>query len=134
MSEVKPVVHYRDYLDPQGNPDGGEVESLGINIQWHRGPITLTGPLDSLKPPNGAFVSTVIDVAIHRLQFYQSTKKFMCEENARAIENLNQARLALERDDLEGSVAHLVKAHEALTDRMLRRKNQGVLGTHVPDN
>ncbi len=133
MSMVTPKVYYRDYLDAHGNPDGGEVESLGIKINWHRGPIKLDGPEDEQLPPNGAFVGTVIEIAIHRLEFYQSTKKFTCAENEQAIQFLNEAMACVKRGDLDGAISACKNADAELKARLNRRHAEGTLGTHTPD-
>jgi hypothetical protein len=104
-----PQVYYKDYLDVGMKPDGGEVESVGIQITWQRGPLRTDGS-DILLPANGAFVETVIEVAKHRLEFYQTTQ-FRCEENAEAIKKLEEAI-------------------EVLQSRIKRRAAAGTLGTH----
>lgn len=108
---IAPKLVVKDYLDNTNAPDGGEYESLGLSIKWQRGPLKLPGETE-LLPPNGAFVETVIEAAIRRLQFYQLTR-FKCEENAEAIE-------------------HLQKAMDAVQARIKRRAEAGILGTHKP--
>ena len=105
-----PQVYYKDYLNMDRKPDGGEVESVGIQITWQRGPLRVDGS-DVLLPPNGAFVETVIEVAKHRLEFYQTTQ-FRCEENAEAIKKLGEAI-------------------EVLQSRIKRREVEGTLGTYT---
>lgn len=77
-------------IDEHGNPAGGGVSELG---------------------PNGAFVEHVIEAAVNRLEFYQSTQ-FRCRENALAITKLEEALLWL------GS-------------RTARREAAGTEGTHA---
>lgn len=79
--------------DPDGNPHGGTVVGLGINIEWQKGPL---GTGMARKEPNGAFVETVIDAARQRIQFYQDSK-FKCRENAIAITKLEEALMWLNK-------------------------------------
>lgn len=109
---VPPKLVVKDYLDSTGAPDGGEYESLGLNIRWQRGPLKPPGETE-MMPPNGAFVETVIEAASRRLQFYQNTR-FNCAENEDAIE-------------------HLEAALSVLRERIARREAAGKLGTHKPD-
>lgn len=95
-------------IDEHGNPAGGGVSELGIEIRWQNGPLGRDG--DRLAP-NGAFVEHVIEAAVNRLEFYQSTQ-FRCRENALAITKLEEALLWL------GS-------------RTARREAAGTEGTHA---
>jgi hypothetical protein len=74
-------------IDEDGAPRGGRTAGLGLLIHWQNGPLG-RGP--DRQPPNGAFVETVIQAAIGRLQHYQGTR-FACRENARAITSLEEA-------------------------------------------
>ena len=94
--------------DHDGNPTGGATESLGIVVVWQNGPL---GRGAERAEPNGAFVETVIAIAVDRLQYYQSGK-FRCRENALAITKLEEALHWLE---------HRTAAREA----------RGVEGTHT---
>lgn len=73
--------------DSDGNPTGGLTESVGIEVVWQNGPL---GRGAERQEPNGAFVETVIAIAVDRLQYYQSGK-FRCRENALAITKLEEA-------------------------------------------
>lgn len=73
--------------DEQGNPTGGHTRGLGIEIQWQEGPL---GRGAERKEPNGAFVEGVIQAAIGRVAFFQSSK-FNCRENQLALEKLQEA-------------------------------------------
>ena len=95
------------WFDKDGNPEGGQASGTGFSIAWQRGPL---GTGDSRQEPNGAFVETIIDAALHRLEFYQSSK-FSCEENYVAIHNLKAAAAVLNR-------------------RTTRRTDDGTEGTH----
>jgi hypothetical protein len=98
--------------DKDGNPSGGSTDGAGIAIEWQSGPLG-RGP--DRKEPNGAFVETVIQAAIGRLQFYQKANygKFACPENADAITYLETALLRLEK-------------------RTRDREEREVEGTHTP--
>jgi len=115
MTQDLVQVHRTDQYD---NPDGGETVGLGLQIRWQQGS-TVAWKVDPCDPgmgrevpidPNGCFVQTVIEAAIGRLEYYQTTK-FACEENAEAI-------------------IHLVDALTALYYRTARREGAGVAGTH----
>lgn len=95
-------------LDANGAPFGGWASGMGLGIIWQRGPLG-NGP--DRKTPNGAFVETVIDAVIKRIEFYQGTK-FNCSENAAAL-------------------VHLKAAAEILDSRTKARIAQNVEGTHA---
>lgn len=94
--------------DKDGNPAGGSVVGLGIDISWQNGPL---GQGEFRRQPNGAFVETVIAAALQRLEFFQNSK-FMCWENALAI-------------------MHLKSAIESLDTRTKARHERSVEGTHA---
>ncbi len=82
----------QDYIamnnnDADGNPAGGYVVGKGLDILWQNGPL---GRGSDRIEPNGAFVETVIDAALQRVQYYQTTK-FACRENALVITKLQEA-------------------------------------------
>lgn len=95
---------------PGGIPIGGSVKGLGIDIRWQD---VALGRGEDRKEPNGAFVDTVIGIAINRLEFYQDSK-FECFENKLAIESLKSALHYLER-------------------RTDKREKKGIEGTHIVD-
>jgi hypothetical protein len=95
-------------VDADGNPAGGYVDGVGLNISWQNGP--LGRDADRIEP-NGAFVETVIAAALQRIEFYNSGK-FACRENSLAITKLEEA-------------LHWLNA------RTNRREKQGVEGTHA---
>jgi len=103
------ILEYKSHneLDRNGNPAGGWVLGNGIEIWWQNGPL---GRGDDRKPPNGAFVETVIDAVRQRIQWYQDNG-FACRENALAITKLEEA-------------LHWLNARTA------RREAEGVEGTH----
>lgn len=74
-------------VDEGGNPTGGHSEAKGISIDWQNGPL---GRGADRVEPNGAFVETVIAIAVDRLQFYNEGK-FRCRENSLAITHLEEA-------------------------------------------
>ena len=74
-------------LDEAGNPSGGTVSALGLDIRWQDGVLEND---DGRQEPNGCFVETVIRAAIQRLEFFQESK-FRCRENALTITKLEEA-------------------------------------------
>lgn len=78
--------------DENGNPSGGVSTGTGITISWQNGPL---GRGTERRQPNGAFVETIVDMVIDRLEYYQSGQ-FACDENAEAIEHLRSAAAVLE--------------------------------------
>lgn len=99
---------FNNYLDENENPAGGYVRGVGLAIDWQQGPL---GTGDERRAPNGAFVETVTQAAIERIEFYQRSK-FACDEN----------KLALK---------HLKLAVEAMQSRTKSRESRGVEGTHA---
>jgi len=93
--------------DENGNPAGGTVKGIGIDISWQNGPLVVDG---TRKERNGAFVEDLIIAAIQRIEYYQASR-FACEENAAAIYALQKALFAM-------------------NERTKRREAQGVEGTH----
>ncbi len=89
LQEFKAVNH----LDQNGNPAGGNVDCIGLTIMWQSGPL---GRGDGRKMPNGAFVETVIQAALQRIEHYQTTK-FKSVENAKALASLESAMLYLHK-------------------------------------
>lgn len=77
---------------PDGNPAGGWVMAVGLDIEWQDGPLGAPDDPDR-KKPNGAFVETVIAAALQRIEYYQqaSDGRFACRENALAITKLEEA-------------------------------------------
>lgn len=102
----QPFIAYND-TDEEGRPYGGQAVAPGIDISWQRGPL---GRGAERVEPNGAFVETVIAIAVNRLEFYQNSG-FNCRENALAITKLQEA-------------LHWLNARTA------RREAEGVEGTH----
>lgn len=97
-------------LDENGNPAGGFVKGVGLDISWQNGPL---GRVEdgSRIAPNGAFVETVISAVVAKIEHYQSTK-FKCRENAIALTHLETALLWLNK-------------------RTMDRENRKVEGTHT---
>lgn len=102
-SQRRPVVH-NNKVDEADRPAGGTTHGYGFSISWQDGPTAGIGR-------NGAFVEEVIEAAIGRLDFYQSTQ-FHCIENAVAV-------------------GHLISALEVLNERTRGRQARGVEGTHL---
>jgi len=99
----------KNYDDPAGNPAGGYVQGIGLDINWQKGPLG-RGP--ERAEPNGAFVETVIAAAIQRIEYYNAGK-FRCRENSLAI-------------------THLEEALHWLNHRTAAREARQVEGTHQP--
>lgn len=104
---MKQPYSHDQFNDESGNPAGGVAAGVGVSVTWQNGP--LGRGADRIEP-NGAFVETVIAIAVDRLRFYQESR-FACIENAVALGNLEAALRALE-------------------NRTLRREALGVEGTH----
>ena len=56
-------------IDVEGNPSGGTVLGVGLNIEWQNGPL---GRDTDRKEPNGTFVETVISAVVKRIEFFQT--------------------------------------------------------------
>lgn len=76
-------------LDAAGTPSGGSSSARGIQVDWQHGPL---GRGEDRVEPTGAFVETVIEIALGRLRFYQTASdgKFACRENALAVTHLEE--------------------------------------------
>ena len=77
-----------NYLDADGNPAGGYIKGLGVEIHFQDGPL---GPPENRRPANGAFVEDLETGIIHRMEFYQATR-FRCRENSLVITKLEEAQ------------------------------------------
>ena len=66
----------------EGKPDGGVSYGEGFCISWQRGPLT--------EGRNGAFLLDILEVCKHQLEYYQNGQ-FACEENAKALECIEEA-------------------------------------------
>lgn len=99
-----------NFNDQNGNPAGGTVKGVGIDISFQNGP--LGRGLDRIEP-NGAFVEGLIQAAIQRIEYYQeaASGRFNCRENALAITKLEEAL-------------------HWLNWRTMKRELRGVEGTH----
>ena len=99
-----------NYVDMGNNPTGGNVEGVGLRIDWQDGPL---GRGEDRQEPNGAFVETVIDAAKQRIEWFQSAggARFSCRENALAITKLEEAL-------------------HWLNHRTAKREAKGIEGTH----
>lgn len=87
--------------DADGNPSGGAVEGIGVNIKWQNGPRGQEGT-DELLPPNGAFVEDVLWAAHQRLTFFNESK-YRDRANSLAITKIEEALQALKHRQLERS-------------------------------
>lgn len=77
-----------NYEDADGNPHGGFAEAMGVRVDWQTGP--LVDAEGNRKEPTGAFVETVLEVALQRMRYYQESK-FACRENALTITKIEEA-------------------------------------------
>lgn len=91
MPAMMDDINAQNFNDDHGNPAGGFVVGVGLNINWQNGPL---GRGINRQPPNGAFVETVINSVIQRLEYYQSSR-FNCDENAQALDSLYDALFIL---------------------------------------
>lgn len=99
---------YENKFDELGQPTGGTVNSVGINIAWQDGPRgTVNG---ELAAPNGAFIEDVIYAAMQRLAFFQQSA-YAHQSNVEAV-------------------THLREALDSLASRTAERKESGKLGKH----
>ncbi len=105
---MRQKIEARHTVDEDGNPAGGQSLGVGIKITWQDGPL---GKGTRREKPNGAFVEGVIQAAIGRLEWYQSSP-FECEENRQAL-------------------VHLELALGYMDDRTARRESEGTEGTHA---
>ncbi len=98
-----------NFTDDEGLPAGGNAVSVGLSVEWQRGPLK-EGPSSD---PNGAFVETLIAVALQRIEWYQEVNngKFNCLQNDLAMGCLKEAL-------------------EHLDNRTKDRQARGVEGTH----
>jgi hypothetical protein len=100
---MKQHIQHVDNVDAGGNPAGGATQATGLLISWQNGSLAVDG---KRREPNGAFVETVIEAAIKRIEFYQASK-FHSVENAVAL-------------------GHLRAAAEVLAERTRGREDRGV--------
>ena len=101
MSEQK--LEIKHFSDSKGNPGGGRISGIGLEVFFQDGPLGRSGA--DRRSQNGCFVEDLINSAMSRLRFYQSTK-FACEFNEEAISHLQKALKAL---------------HERTKDREVRK-------------
>jgi len=98
---INPDLRACNFTDDNGNPSGGKVSSVGLDIEWQNGPRGQEGT-DELAPPNGAFLEDAIYAAIQRLQFFQDSP-YRDRGNAIAITRLEEALQALKHRQVERS-------------------------------
>lgn len=102
-------IEAENFIDEDGNPAGGYVRGVGMNINWQNGPMVDPATGERLEQ-NGAFVEGMLEATLQRIEHYQ-TSKFRCRENALAITKIEEAIGWLQR-------------------RTSRRTKQGTEGTH----
>lgn len=102
----------RNDCDEAGNPTGGFVRGVGIDINWQNGPL---GRGSDRKPPNGAFVEDVIAAVIQRIEHYQTVGNgvFACAENGHALAKLHEALYQLEQRTKAREARNVEGTHES---------------------
>lgn len=99
-----------NFSSPEGNPAGGFVKGVGLDIVWQNGP--LGRPEDGTRiEPNGAFVETVIHAAVKRIEFYQAFG-FGCRDNAVALTHLETALLWLNKRTVDREARKVEGTHQ----------------------
>lgn len=96
--------------DGKGNPTGGKVSSVGMEINWQDGPRGQEGT-DELSAPNGAFIEDVLWAALQRLEFFNEGK-YRDRANSIAITKIEEALQALKNRQLERSYRGVEGKHE----------------------
>lgn len=109
MQHTDPTASQAHYLDDSGNPAGGYSMGRGYGIKWQQGPLKDPATGAQLEP-NGAFVETILQATLGRMEHYQTTK-FACDANERIIQ-------------------HIQAAIDACHARTQDRVERGVEGTH----
>ena len=102
------ITQYHFSSEKDGNPLGGNSYGIGFAIGWQNGP---TKQENGEFERNGAFVEEVIEAAIGRLEFYQSS--------------------AYANDYNEAAASHLKSAIQLLLDRRKDRVSRGVYGMNA---
>lgn len=97
-----------NFSDEDGNPTGGFVEGIGLQIDWQTGPL---GRGEDRLEPNGSFVETVIAAAKQRIEYYNATQ-FRCHENSLAITKLDEALHWLHHRTANREVRSVEGTHE----------------------
>lgn len=101
--------NFSDVVNGKEVPAGGFVQGIGLRIDWQNGPLGRVGTDERIEP-NGAFVETVLEAVLQRIEYYDSVG-FGCYENDQAV--------------------YLIKSALAnLNSRTKRRVAQNVEGTH----
>ena len=95
-----------NWYNGEGNHEGGVSTGIGYTIAWQRGSLNVEGR-------NGAFLIEVLESCKNQLDSFNNGK-FACPENEQASQSLLDCIMALK-------------------ERSNRRKAQGTLGTHTPE-
>ena len=104
---MKTAYFKENWSDEKGDPAGGVASGVGFCISWQNGPL---GSGRQRKEPNGAFVETVLDAVIQRIEFYQESR--------------------FRSDDNDITLGHLRAVQKHLEARTRDREQRGVEGTH----
>ena len=105
---MKQKLIQQHFTDAEGNPTGGTTSGTGISISWQNGQL---GRGVDRKEPNGAFVEGVLQAAVDRIKFYQSSK-FSCRENAVALTYMETALLWLQKRTQDREDREVEGTHE----------------------
>jgi len=76
-------------MDENANPTSGYAHGVGMCIAWQDGPRG-KNPDGTLGPATGAFVEDALVAAAQRLAYFQQSK-YACDENAQALQHINDA-------------------------------------------
>lgn len=96
----------RNWYNQEGNHEGGVSTGIGYTIAWQRGALNIEGR-------NGAFLIEVLESCQNQIDSFNNGN-FACAENLKASRSL-------------------ADCIDALKERSNRRKAQGTLGTHTPE-
>ena len=84
---MKQEIRVKNEVDEKGNPAGGTVRGIGIQIDWQNGPL---GRGADRMEPNGAFVEGVLEAVRQRMEFYECSE-FSCPQNTWAMHHIQMA-------------------------------------------
>jgi hypothetical protein len=109
---MQQTAHYNNSIDGEGNPAGGTAFGPHMSINWQNG--VMPTKADGTPVPNGAFMETVIESVIQRLEFFQNEMegKFSSPEGASAIASLNDAVAQLELRSANRADRNVDNTHE----------------------
>lgn len=93
-----------NFCNVEGNPTGGTVKGVGIDIKWQEGPLGwdyVKNTYPEGVTPNGAFTEDICLALIERVKFFQEggtpAGKFKCRENAIVLTHLEEALMWMQK-------------------------------------